>query len=117
MRLTKDLGRWAELDEGAMRHHADTMRQPFHHREVVRDQQDGEVERSLEVPQQPQDLELERDIQRRGRLIRDEEGGPSGQGHREADALLHAAGELMGVGPSRSETEAIPTRSSHSTAA
>jgi hypothetical protein len=47
--------------------------------------------------QQVQDLRLDRDVQRGGRLVGDDQRGPAGDGHGDHHPLAHAAGELVGV--------------------
>ena len=43
------------------------------HRQVVRDEDVGQVEVALQVPQQVQDLRLDRDVERRDRLVADDQ--------------------------------------------
>ena len=46
--------------------------------------------------QEIENLRLDGHVERRGRLVRDEELGPAGERHRDHDPLAHAARELMG---------------------
>ena len=46
-----------------------------HHREVVRDEEIGEAAAALQVLHQVEDLRLHRDVERRGRLVADQELG------------------------------------------
>ena len=48
--------------------------------------------------QKIEDLRLDGDIERRGRLVRDQEFWPAGKRHRDHDPLAHAARELVGIG-------------------
>ena len=44
-----------------------------------------------------EDLRLDRDVERGGRLVRDQQAGPAGQRHRDHHALAHAAGKLVRI--------------------
>ena len=68
-----------------------------HDREVVGDEKVGQVELALQVLQQVDDLGLDRNVQRRHRLVADDEVRVHRQGSRDADALALATGELVGV--------------------
>ena len=88
-------------------------RAPFHHpslienddflgqvgddAEVVRDDEHGHVELGLEVLDQRQDLGLDRDVERRRRLIGDQERRPADERHRDHGPLPQAAGQLERV--------------------
>ncbi len=50
-----------------------------------------------ETPQQAQNLRLDRHVERRGRLIGDDDARLGGQGQRDDDALSHSAGKLVGI--------------------
>jgi hypothetical protein len=68
-----------------------------HHAEIVRDEEIGEAELLLEVAQQVQHLRLDRDVERRGGLVADEELRLDRERARDADALALAARELVRV--------------------
>ncbi len=51
----------------------------------------------LQVPQQVEDLRLNRDVERRRRLVGDEERGPAGKCQSDEGALAQPARELMGI--------------------
>ena len=51
--------------------------------------------RSLQLAEQVEDLRLDGDVERRGRLVGDQELGIAGERHGDHDALAHAAGELV----------------------
>ncbi len=53
--------------------------------------------RVLDLLDQVQDLALDRHVEGRGRLVRDQQLRPAGQRHRDHHALPHAAGELVRV--------------------
>ena len=65
--------------------------------EVVRDQHQRRVRGLAEVAQQFQDLRLHGDVERRGRLVGDQQLRPADQAGRDHHALAHAAGELMRI--------------------
>ena len=67
------------------------------HREVVRDEDVGEVELALEVLEQVEDLRLHRDVERRHRLVADDQLRLQRERARDADPLALAAGELVRV--------------------
>ena len=61
------------------------------------DQHHRHAEAVLHVLQQVEDLRLDGDVERGGRLVGDDELRLAGQRHRDHDALAHAAGELVRV--------------------
>ena len=87
----------AELDDLAEVHDRDPVADVAHHRQVVGDEDVGEVELGLQVLQQVHHLRLDRDVQGGHRLVRDDQLGPQGQGAGDADALALPAGELVRV--------------------
>ena len=68
-----------------------------HQSEIMGNKQYGQATLALEVQQQLQDLRLDGDIERRGRLVGDNQIGLGRERHRQHDPLLHAARELVGV--------------------
>ena len=70
------------------------MRHARDHAEVVRDQQHAHPLPALDVGEQVEHLGLDGDVERGGRLVGDQQLRPSGERHRDHDALLHAAGKL-----------------------
>ena len=105
------------LDDAAMLHHRDTVGDLRHHAEIVRDEQHAHAAARLDLPDQPQDLHLRRDVQRRGRLVRDQQGAaPAPAPSRSSRA---AAGRPRGgrdgsarapPGPAGSPRPAVPAR-------
>ena len=79
-------------DEHALGHHAD-------HVQVVRDEQVRHSEARAQVRQQVQDHRLHGDIQRRRRLVEDQERGVQRDRTPDAHALLLSARELMRIPP------------------
>ncbi len=76
-------------------HHDDAVAQQAHHVEIVRHEQIAHAHRLLEVLQQVEHHRLHRDVERRGRLVEDDELWVQRDGARDADTRLLAAGELM----------------------
>jgi hypothetical protein len=94
--VVNSVSRRRELDEAAEIHHADAVAHHVpHDREVVADEQVGQPELALQVLHQVQDLRLHRDVERRGRLVADQELGVGGQRARDRDALALAAREFV----------------------
>ena len=85
------------LDDPAAVHHHDPLAQARDHAEVVGDQDDRHAELAPQRLQQLQDLRLHRDVERRGRLVGDQEVRLAKQRDRDHHPLAHAAGELVGV--------------------
>ena len=65
--------------------------------EVVADEDDGLVELLLEIEKLVLELVADQRIERRERLVHEQDVGVGGEGARQADALLHAAGKLVRV--------------------
>ena len=78
-------------------HDGDAIRDVFHHRQVVGDEQIGESTIALEILQQVHHLRLHADVQRADRLVADDEARFHGQGARNANALALAAGKFVRV--------------------
>ncbi len=66
-----------------------------HDAEIVGDEQQAEAEVALQLGQQAQDLRLHRDVERRGRLVGDQELRLAHQRHGDHHALAQAARELV----------------------
>jgi hypothetical protein len=71
-------------------HHHDLVAGLGHHAHVMGDQHQRQIALFDQIVEQADDLRLHRDIQRRGRLIRDQDIGVGGQRHGDHDTLLHA---------------------------
>ena len=65
--------------------------------EVVRDEQDRHAELALQLREQLEDLRLDRDVERGGRLVGDQQLGLARQRHRDHHALPHAARQLVRI--------------------
>ena len=72
---SKTSARRAALDDLAEVHHQHAIAQQPHDVEVVADEQIAHAELALELGQQLQDHDLHRDVERRGRLVEDQESG------------------------------------------
>ena len=84
-----------QLDDLAGVHDRDPVAQPGDHAEVVGDQQHDEPEPLLEVGDQVEDLRLDGDVERGGRLVGDQQLRFAGERHRDQHALAHAARHLV----------------------
>ena len=98
LRVVEELVERALLDHPARVHDHDAVGDVGDHREVVGDQDDPGVGLLAQLAQLVEDLRLDRDVQRRGRLVGDQQLRRAGQRHRDHHALAHAAGELVRVG-------------------
>ena len=68
-----------------------------HQPQVVRDEEVGELQPLLQIQQQVHDLRLHRDVERRDRLVGDDERRLQRERARQADALALAAAELVRI--------------------
>ena len=69
-----------------------------HHAEVVRDEQHRRARCLLQLANQAEDLGLRRHVQRRGRLVADQQRGPKNERDGDHDALALPTRELVRVG-------------------
>ena len=86
-----------ELDELAQLHHGDPPRQDLDDGEVVGDEQAGEPDLVLQLLEQVEHPRLHGHVERRRRLVGDQQLRPEGQGPGDADTLTLAAGQLVGI--------------------
>jgi hypothetical protein len=101
LRRLEDLAHRAALDDAAALHHDDVGRQVGDDAHVVRDDDDRAVEALVELPQQVEDLGLDRHVERRGGLVGDQHVRVARQRLGDHGALALAAGELVRVGVER----------------
>ena len=87
----------AVLDDLARVHDRHVIRHARHDAQVVGDENDSHAVLPLQVAQQVENLCLDGDVQRRGRLIRDQDRRFAGDGHGDHRPLQHAARELEGI--------------------
>ena len=86
------------FDNLAIVHHAHPVGQLAYDAQIMSDEQDRHPQACLQVLEQGQNLRLNGDIQRRGRLVGDQQVGIVGQGHGDHHPLALAAGQLMRQG-------------------
>ena len=86
-----------DLDDAAEIHHRDAVGDVTHDREVVRDEEIGQLEVSLELFEQIDDLRPNRNVERRDRLVADDEVRIHRERARDSDPLSLAARELVRV--------------------
>ena len=89
----------AGLDDRSGIHDRDPVGDLRHDAHGVRDQEDAHAAPAPQVLDQPEDLRLDRDVERRRRLVSEEDRRLAGERHRDHHALAHAAGELMRIFP------------------
>jgi hypothetical protein len=94
-RLGVDLARRAPLHDAAEIHHHHFVAEIFDDTEIVGDEQHGQAEALLELAQEVEHLRLHRNVERRHRLVGDDEIGLDRQRPGDADALALSAGEFM----------------------
>ena len=99
LRAAEDLlARSPALDDPAVLHDDDPVRHVGHHAHVVGDEDDAGVDPGAQVAHELEDLGLHRDVERGGRLVRDEQLGLARDRLRDHRALPLTAGELVRVG-------------------
>ena len=94
------------LDDLARVHDRDAVRELEQQREVVRDEEDRAAEVALQVLDLLEDLALHDDVERRRRLVHDQQLGAERESHRNDHALTHPTGELMGKGADAARIDA-----------
>ena len=109
-RLAVEVVRGRLLDDRAEVHHADHVADVPHHREVVRDHHVGQPERVLQLLEQVDHLGLDRHVERRHRLVGDDQLRVERDRPGDADALALAAGELVRVAADRARRQADDRR-------
>ena len=85
------------LDDAPALHDHDAMREIAHQRQVVGDEDVGEVELVLEAVQERDHLGLDGDVEGRNRLVADDQLRLEGQSAGDGDALALAARELVWI--------------------
>ena len=83
------------LDDPAGIHHQHLVGDLGDDAEIMGDDQDRHAEPLLQVAQQVEDLGLDGDVERRGRLVGDQQRRLAGQRHGDHHALAHAAGHVV----------------------
>ncbi len=96
-RRRKHFSHRAGLHDAPRVHHRHAVGNLRHHAEVVGNQQQGQAQALPQLGQQRQNLRLDSDVQRRCRLVGDEQQRPAHQGHGNQGALPKTAGELVRI--------------------
>ena len=95
----------------------DAMRGLGHDAHVVGDEHEAHAGFLTQPQQEIEDLRLDRHVERRRRLVGDQQLRPAGDRHRDHHALAHSAGQAgAGTADSRRSGSVMPTSSSNSTA-
>ena len=76
-------------------HHGDAARHFGDHAHVVGDEHQRHAALLLQAAQQIEDLRLDRHVERRRRLVGDQQARIAGDRHRDHHALVHAARQLV----------------------
>ena len=97
-RIGEHARRLASLDDLSVLHHDHVVGDAPDNVEVVGDEQHRHAELGLEILEQLKDLRLHGDVERRRRLVGDQEIGPIGERHRDHHPLALPAGELVRIG-------------------
>src|SRR5262249_55718258 len=94
----------AELDHASLLHDGDAVAEPRGDAKIMRDEEHGKIETVADLLEQRQHLGLNRDVERRDRLVSDEDLGL----HRErpCDAEALAARELVRIAVERAARDA-----------
>ena len=111
-----DLAHAGLLHLAAGIHHHNALRHLGHHAKVVRDQHDRRAKPRLQLAHQVEDLQLDRHVQRRRRLVGDQQLRVAGQRHGDHHPLAHPARELVRILPHPPPGAGMPTSVSISTA-
>ena len=91
-------------------HDRDVVGEVADHGEVVRDEDQRGLAGRLQLVEQVDDRRLDRDVQRRDRLVGDDDVRVAGQRPRDGDPLLLAARELVGLRARPARPGASPRR-------
>ena len=94
-RAPQNLAGGTDLDDGTEVHDGHAMAQVSHRADVVRDEQVGQAALRLEIRHEVQDLSPHRDVERRDRLVRDDDLRRHGERAGDGDALPLAPRKLM----------------------
>ena len=97
LRIIVQLLGLGHLDQIADVHHRHPVGDMLDHAQIVGDEQIGEIELLLQLLQQVQHLSLDRDIQRRDRLVADDQFRVQRQRAGDPDPLALAAAKCVGI--------------------
>src|SRR6266511_1955008 len=94
-RRGEDLLPWRHLDDLAEIHDSNAVGHMLDNSQIVADEEQREAELPLQILQQIDDLRLDGDVERRDRLVADDQFGFRGERPGDADALALAAREFV----------------------
>ena len=95
--LVEDRPGGCVFDDLAAVHDRDVVGHLVDDAEIVRDEQNGGAVFLTQLVHELQDLRLNGHVERRGRLVRDQQLRTAGQRHGDHDTLPHTAGELVRI--------------------
>ena len=98
-RRAENIVQRSTLQHPAMIHHDDFIGDVRDHTKVMGDHQDGHLQFGLQIVQQFQYLRLNGHVERRCRLIRDQQRRAADKRHRDHRALTQPAGQFERIGP------------------
>ena len=96
-RVVVDLPGGPFLDDLAGIHHVDPIGVARHHAQIVGDDDEGDAEAPGQILHQFENLRLDRHVERRRRLVGDDQLGLAAQRHGDHHPLAHAAAEMVGI--------------------
>ena len=99
LRVGEDLEDAARLDHAPGVQHGDAVGDRADHLHLVGDDDDGDAELAVDPLQQREDVGGRLGVERAGRLVGEQDVGLGRERPGDADALLLAAGELVGIAP------------------
>ena len=97
LRIPENINRCAILDHPPEIHHRHIIRHLRYHAQIMRNDDNRRAEVLLQLLHQVDNLRLNRDIQRRSRLVRDQDRRIARQRQRNHHALTHPAAQLMWI--------------------
>ena len=109
-------GRLAHLHDPSPIHHRQPVADVLDKPQVVRDEEVRQLQSLLQIHQQVDDLCLDGDVQRRDRLVGDDERRVERQCAGEADALTLSSAELVRIAREMVRVEARPGRTARARA-
>ena len=96
-RIVKNVIRSAVFDDFPRIHDGNFIRHVRHDAQIVRNENDGQFSLFLQFVNEFQNLRLNRNVERRRRLVADKDIGIGSQGDRDDDTLAHATRKLKGI--------------------
>ena len=101
LRIAEDVVQVARFDDLAAIHHHHVVGDVGDHPEIVGDHQQRHAQLGLQVLHEAQDLGLDGDVERGGRLVGDQQRRPADQRHRDHRPLAQAARQLERISAQR----------------